>query len=200
MSTSEAPVRRPITQAERRAATRGALLDATITCLVEYGYTRTTTGRIAEAAGVSRGAQLRYFRSRADMVTAAVARLATRRVESFADSIGSGPTSPEACIDALWDGHQGPLFDATLELWVASRTDPELRELLVGVERDVATAIFTAARTSLPDSSGRHGFAEDMVHVLATMRGLALLGNDDGPRSLVDQWPRIRAQLADLLA
>ena len=202
MPTSEVSVRRPSTQAERRAATRAALLDATITCLVEHGYTKTTTGRIAEAAGVSRGAQLRYFSNRADLVTAAVARLAKRRVESFAETIGSGPTSPEACIDALWEGHQGPLFDATLELWVASRTDPELRECLIGVERDVAAAIFTAARTSRPDSSRRDGFAEDMVHVLATMRGLALLqlNAGTGPHPLTDQWPRIRTQLAALLA
>jgi AcrR family transcriptional regulator len=202
MQTSEVASRRPSTQAERRAATRVALLDATITCLVEHGYTRTTTGRIAEAAGVSRGAQLRYFRNRADMVTAAVSRLATLRVESFLESIGSGPTSAAASIDALWAGHQGPLFDATLELWVASRTDPELRESLVGVERDVAAAILTAARTSLPDSASREGFSEDMVHVLATMRGLALLrlSSGTGPRPLTDLWPRIRAQLIALLS
>lgn len=202
MTTSEVASRRPSTQAERRAATRAALLDATITCLVEHGYTRTTTGRIAEAAGVSRGAQLRYFRSRADMVTAAVSRLATLRVESFIESIGSGPTSAAASIDALWEGHQGPLFDATLELWVASRTDPELRENLVGVEREVAAAILEAARTSLPDSASREGFTEDMVHVLATMRGLALLrlSSGAGPRPLTDLWPRIRTQLVTLLS
>ncbi|WP_332643116.1 TetR/AcrR family transcriptional regulator [Aeromicrobium sp.] len=202
MTTSEVASRRPSTQAERRAATRAALLDATITCLVEHGYTRTTTGRIAEAAGVSRGAQLRYFRNRADMVTAAVSRLATLRVESFIESIGSGPTSAEASIDALWEGHQGPLFDATLELWVAARTDPELRESLIGVERNVATAILAAARTSLPESSSRDGFSDDMIHVLATMRGLALLrlSSGTGPRPLTDLWPHIRAQLIALLS
>lgn len=151
---------------------------------------------------MSRGAQLRYFRSRADMVTAAVSRLATLRVESFIESIGSGPTSAAASIDALWEGHQGPLFDATLELWVASRTDPELRENLVGVEREVAAAILEAARTSLPDSASREGFTEDMVHVLATMRGLALLrlSSGAGPRPLTDLWPRIRTQLVTLLS
>lgn len=202
MPTSDVALRRPSTQAERRATTRAALLDATITCLVEHGYTRTTTGRIAEAAGVSRGAQLRYFRNRADMVTAAVSRLATLRVGSFIETIGSGPTSAEASIDALWEGHQGPLFDATLELWVASRTDPVLRESLVRVERNVAAEILAAARTSLPESSSRAGFTEDMVHVLATMRGLALLrlSSGTGPRALTDLWPRIREQLITLLS
>lgn len=202
MPTSDVAVRRPTTQAERRAATRAALLDATIDCLVEHGYTRTTTGRIAEAAGVSRGAQLRYFSNRADLVTAAVARLATRQVESFTETIGSGPTSTEACIDALWEGHRGPLFDATLELWVASRTDSALRKSLIGLERDVAAAILAAARTSLPDSAGREGFSEDMIQVLATMRGLALLrlSSGAGPRPSTEMWPRIRQQLIALLS
>ena len=35
-------------QAERSAATREALLDATIDCLIEEGYASTTTARVAE--------------------------------------------------------------------------------------------------------------------------------------------------------
>ena len=38
-------------QAERSAATREALLDATLECLVEDGYANTTTARVAERAG-----------------------------------------------------------------------------------------------------------------------------------------------------
>jgi AcrR family transcriptional regulator len=51
-------------QAERSAATRDALLDATIVCLVEDGYANTTTSRVAERAGVSRGAHLHHFQTR----------------------------------------------------------------------------------------------------------------------------------------
>src|SRR4051812_2986043 len=115
--------RRRSTQAERRAETRAALLDATIECLVTYGYAKTTTGRIAELAGVSRGAQLPYFRSRAEIVTAAVSHLAEKRISAFATRFGDGESTLEECLDALWDEHHGPLFDAALELWVASRTD-----------------------------------------------------------------------------
>ena len=63
MATAKLPVRRRRTQAERREETRTALLDATIECLVEFGYAKTTTGRIADLAGVSRGAQIPYFRT-----------------------------------------------------------------------------------------------------------------------------------------
>ena len=192
----------PIAQAERRAGTRAALLDATVQCLVEYGYARTTTGRIAELAGVSRGAQLRYFPSRADLVTAAVRHLAQRRAASFTERLGRGPASAEECIDALWDGHQAPLFEAALELWVAARTDAELRRHLVTVERDVAATIFGAAEAALGELAHRDGFTDDLLHILAAMRGLALLQVSHGANSrlLATQWPHLRAQLVTLLS
>ncbi|MBY0440657.1 MAG: TetR family transcriptional regulator, partial [Mycobacteriaceae bacterium] len=43
------------TQAERSAATRIRLLDATVDCLATYGYAGTTTPRVAELAGLTRG-------------------------------------------------------------------------------------------------------------------------------------------------
>ncbi|MGA8126368.1 MAG: helix-turn-helix domain-containing protein, partial [Mycobacterium sp.] len=61
---TERRVRR--TQAERSAAMRTRLLDATIECLVSYGYAGTTTPRVAERAGVTRGAQIHHFRSKED--------------------------------------------------------------------------------------------------------------------------------------
>ena len=56
------------TQAERSAATRKVLLDAAVNCLFENGYGATTTLMVAEAAGVSRGAMLHQFPSKADLM------------------------------------------------------------------------------------------------------------------------------------
>src|SRR5438309_628978 len=66
------------TQAERRAATRTALLDATIACLVEDGYAGTTTRRIAERAGLTPGAQQHHFATKIQLVTEALRHLADR--------------------------------------------------------------------------------------------------------------------------
>src|SRR2546430_17226831 len=63
------------TQEERSASTRARLLDATIFCLSELGYGRTTTTEIAERAGVSRAAQLHHFPTKAELVTTAVYHL-----------------------------------------------------------------------------------------------------------------------------
>jgi AcrR family transcriptional regulator len=199
--TPRAPPRGEGIQARRRAETRAALLDATIECLVTYGFAKTTTGRIADIAGLSRGAQLPYFRSRADLVTAAVAHLAEQRIAAFAARIDTESPTIEDCLDALWEGHQPPMFDATLELWVASRTEPKLREQLLRLERDVASAIFQNAVSALGDVARRPGYAEDLTYTLATIRGLALLqlSNGASSRMLAKHWQHARGQLLQLL-
>src|SRR5439155_19309262 len=64
------------TQEERSAATREALMDATIDCLVDYGYAGTTTTRVAARARLSRGAQMHHFQRKAPLVVAAPLHLA----------------------------------------------------------------------------------------------------------------------------
>ncbi len=189
------------TQAERREETRAALLDATIECLVTYGYAQTTTGRIAELAGVSRGAQTPYFRTRAEMVGAAVARLADERVRAVHDRFAEGPVSVADALDALWEEHQGPVFNATLELWVASRTDAELARMLHRVEREVGERIGAEAVQALGDLARRPGFGEDLVFALAAIRGLALLGISNGGSgaALTAHWRETRARLLRIL-
>src|SRR3954464_15263723 len=81
-------------QAERSAATREALLDATLACLVEDGYARTTTARVAERAGVSRGAHLHHFQTRDALLAAAADHLTAKRgahLLAAADGLPEGP-------------------------------------------------------------------------------------------------------------
>jgi AcrR family transcriptional regulator len=193
--------RRGTPQAERRAQTRAALLDATIESLVTHGYARTTTGRIAELAGVSRGAQLSYFASRSELLIAAVAHLSEKRIAEFTARVGARSPSLEECLDALWAGVQAPLFDAALELWVAARTDPELRTAMLRFEREIGGAIFAAAESALGDAARRPGFGEDLLHALAVVRGVALLQVTTGasPRTIERQWAHAREQLLQLL-
>jgi AcrR family transcriptional regulator len=198
--SSERP--RPRTQAERRAETRGALLDATIESLITYGYAGTTTGRIAELAGVSRGAQTPYFRSRAELVAAAVTHLAELRIADAHERFSGKEVTLEEGLDAIWEEVQGEVFDASLELWVASRTDPELRRNMIKVERDVALAIGKEAQSALGAVTERPGFDDDLVFALATIRGLALLRISHGvsSKSLADRWLQARKYLVEILS
>ena len=68
---------------KRSVATRAALLDAAIECLVKRGYAATTTIETARRAGVSRGAELHHFPSKAELLTTAVDHLFDRRRAEF---------------------------------------------------------------------------------------------------------------------
>src|SRR3954465_5610936 len=119
-------VRSGRTQEERSAAMRSRLLDATIDCLVPPGYAGTPTTRVAERAGVTRGAQVHHFPTKTDLVTAAVRHLATRRAEAASAYLDRLADSTDP-LDVLWEIHQGPVFAASTELLLAARTDPSLR-------------------------------------------------------------------------
>ena len=74
--TGDAVKRERVPQAERRRITRGKLLDATIESLIDRGYARTTTVEVGERTGLSRGTQLHYFPSKADLLVSAIEHLA----------------------------------------------------------------------------------------------------------------------------
>jgi len=146
------------TQAQRSATTQQALLDATIRCLVEEGYANTTTARVAELAGVSRGAHLHHFQTRSALVAAAVEHLRVRRAEELmaaADALPSGPERVTQALDLLWRSYTSPLFQGALDLWSAGRTDAELRGHLVKIERDFDRQTMELARRLFPQAAER---------------------------------------------
>ncbi|WP_344651048.1 TetR/AcrR family transcriptional regulator [Cryptosporangium japonicum] len=137
--TDTQPARR--TQADRSAATKSRLLDATIASLVEDGYNGTTTTVVAQRAGVSRGAQLHHYGTKEKLVAAAVAHLAEQRAAVVRDQIallGDATDTLRRTLDLLADFLSGPLYAATIELWVAARSDVALREMLIPVEAQLA--------------------------------------------------------------
>lgn len=199
-ATSPTPSRR--SQAERSASTRQALLDATIACLVEDGYANTTTSRVAERAGVSRGAHLHHFQTRQALVAAAMEHLARRRGERLlaeAQRLPSGRERLAKGLDLLWSGYASPLYQAALDLWTHARTDPELRERLAPVERDLDRQTLRLSRTLFGELSERPGFDGLLEMAAATMRGLALLDtlHPGGGRN-ERQWPYCRARLVEM--
>ena len=191
------------TQAQRSATTREALLDATIACLVEEGYVGTTTSRVAERAGVSRGAHLHHFQTRNALVTAAVRRLSDRRHSqqlANADDLPPGREGVLAGLDVLWAGYASPLFQGAMSLWAHARTDAELREHLEDVERGFDRQTIAIARRLFPEAAGREDFTRLIEMAVATMRGLALLDTlHPGSTRHERQWRFSRERLADLL-
>src|SRR4051794_34821768 len=202
MTTGSTPKQRR-TQAQRSATTRAALLDATIASLVEVGYANTTTTGIAERAGVSRGAQMHHFPAKSDLVAHAVEHLAEKRIgllRSAIECLEVGETRIASALDLLWDSHHGPLFRATLELWVAARTDGDLREKLVPVERRVVAWLYDISRALFGEElAARRGFERALGLALTVIQGLALVETHQLPPREIDVvWSHYRDELAEM--
>jgi len=189
---SEEPEPRPRrSQAERSAATRALVLDATIESLVEVGYARTTTQEVNRRAGISRGALLHHFPTRESLVVAAVAHL----VEARMTELLSRPRTGDEDIEILLEAFSGPLFDAALELWVAARTEPVLRAAMVPLEQKVSDAIATGALELFGDL-----YTPEQIALSAELaRGIAVSSILRGPAANRDFIARLLPVWKDLL-
>jgi AcrR family transcriptional regulator len=167
------------TQAERSAAMRLRLLEATVDSLVTHGYAGTTTQRVAELAGVTRGAQIHHFRAKLDLVIAAIEHLAQQRAQSVIREIGRIRDSSDragAVLDMLWEAHQGPFFVATLELWIAARTDAELARQIRRVEPVVNGAVLAAIGQLVPEQAEHKDLRNAAYTAMDALRGILVAG------------------------
>lgn len=119
----------------KSARSREAIVDGIIRCLIQYGYSETTTARIVAEAGVSRGALTHHFPVKEDGIVAATNKI-------LAPTIGdlkpltipeeqAGPDRDTAIVKAelrrLWRGLcSTPHSLALIEILVAVRTDHAL--------------------------------------------------------------------------
>ena len=123
---------------QQRLATRQRILRAAVESFQALGYAATTTLEVQRRAGVSRGALLHHFPTRPQLVAAAIAELVRM----------NGAASREALAEAAADLDpvdrarralslmvSRPAFGIEMELWMAARSDAELRSHLRDAER-----------------------------------------------------------------
>ena len=167
------PAPSPVQQ--RAWDTRTRILEAAVTCLAEEGYTASTTSRIQARAGVSRGSLLHQFPAKDDLLVAAVQHLAAARTTDLDGQPERTVGDVDASVQALWDTLHGPLFSATLELWVAAKSNPGLAAVLAPRERELGRAIRAAVADMFgAELAARPGFDELVSVLLTGMRGAAL--------------------------
>ena len=173
---------------------RRRLLEATVECLVELGWAGTTTTVVSERAGVSRGAQLHHFPSKQDLVVAAVEHLSERRRD---DMVAAAADLPEegrtrAVLDVLAAQFVSPVFFAALELWVAARTDAELRAAVGPLERRIGreTHAYALELFGVDESRGDNRALVQATLDLLRGFGLAASLSDDSKRrdAVLDAW------------
>lgn len=194
-------------RSERSADSRQLILDATLKCLFEQGYARTTTLTIQARAGVSRGRLLHHFPSRDELLVAACQHLANNHlaemeswIASSMDQAGSTVDRLERATDTLWSTFRQPYFWGAIELWTAARTDPGLRETLLPEERRLGAAIrrvidvlFGPGVTDHP----RYPMVRELL--FTSMRGVAMTYSFDHRDAQLDPHRPLWRETARLL-
>lgn len=116
---------------DRSASTRKQILEATVTCLDQGGYGAVTNIRVADAAGVSRGAMMHHFPTRQDLILATVEFAYDKLRQYRADEIAKVPPGLDryrAIMDLSMITQRMPEGMALNEVRIGSRSDPEIRD------------------------------------------------------------------------
>jgi AcrR family transcriptional regulator len=190
--TAAPPVR--ISQRQRRQTAERKLLDATVSILVERGYTATTTLEVQKQAGVSRGVLLHYFGSRGELISAAARHLYATKVGEVRLRAAEA-SDGEDWVSLLWQVISGPLGGASLELLIAARHDPEMRDYLKPLEREFGRANFDLCRALLGEQrAANERFTEFCMVVINSMLGAAASRPGRGSteeKRLLEVWRRM---------
>ncbi|HET6166651.1 MAG TPA: TetR/AcrR family transcriptional regulator [Marmoricola sp.] len=192
MTTTRVP------QEERTRAMRQRLLDATFQCLVERGWSGTSTTLVSERAGVSRGAQLHHFPTKNDLVLAAVEHIATVRRDELAEAAAALPRGKHRTrevLELLGEHFTAGAFSAALELWVAARNDPQLLAAVEPFERLTGRETHRLTVEMLDVDESKPGARELVQATLDLIRGLGLantISDDQARRTrILDRWAEV---------
>lgn len=131
------------------------LIDATIEAIGEAGYQRATVQEICGRAGLSAGAMFRQFDGRLDLVVAASQEIVERQLSAFRAMIthlDSGQSSLESSLIFLQQAQSSNLTHALREVYMAARSDTELRERITPtVENYYASIVSEIERSAVLD-------------------------------------------------
>lgn len=165
------------TQAERREATRTALIDAAITCIHERGYHSTSTQLVAKLAGVTRGAVTHHFPTKTELMEAVVREVYARDLERYrAMFIAAGREGFFDLPEMGWQVVGTPSGVAVTEILLATRSDPELAEhlrlLQLGIERSARARLGEWLRLAGHQPGPKFNALHRLL--VAAVRGLAI--------------------------
>ncbi len=172
------------TQAERRDATIGLLLDATVECLATRGYTRTTAAAVCAVAGLSQGALFRHFPTRQALLVTTAERVALRNVAAFRALVEERVETVEevaAVLVHLRAVVLSPANQTWRELLVAARSDEHLRVALHPARLSFQEQMLEAATALWGERLPPDDLAAVLSIVINMLDGLAFSALDPDP-------------------
>lgn len=168
----------PTPKQARAVETRDRLVRSVVEILGEDGLGGVKTAAVAKRAGVSQGALFRHFPTKAELLEAALVRLLDdlflRFTAAFV-SAGQGDDLLRDGLRELWVVYTDPTLYGAFELFLAARTDPELRARTGPVLAAHAQRELDIARLIFPDAAATHPrFDAVVISLLSTLQGMAL--------------------------
>ncbi|VEB44511.1 transcriptional regulator BetI [Chromobacterium violaceum] len=192
------------TQQSRRESTIGKLVEAAIECLMESGYHGTSVQLICGRAGVSQGALFRHFATKNELMQPVGRKVVDDIFESalaLAAQLPPGMSEEERIIALMKALVMSPRHIVLLELLMAARTTPDLRDIFLGSSSTYFRDRFVAMMASLfPRYAISTGFFATLLTMMTTMHGMALYRtlaeHPEGDR-MREQWllSALRAEL-----
>ena len=165
-----------LTQEQRSARSRKALLKSAITCISDLGCEQATVEVIARNAGLSRGAVQHHFGSRKEILAAVV--------DDFGTSLSTAHKIPpdlpldarlDKAIDLTWERLKTPHFLAVIHIWLSLKHRPGMRPAIARKVKQIEVQLDTEWQDLFVNSdveAPRVSATRRLV--LATLRGLAL--------------------------
>jgi AcrR family transcriptional regulator len=191
---SIAPTRRTTAPRKRGDDTRAKIIDETVRCIVEEGFTAATAKHVAERAGVTWGVIQYHFGDRNGLLMAVVDDGVARLIDTLSSAdVSELPLREriEVVVDTAWSCYSSPTSMAAFEILRATRGGPgesSRRHLL-----EMNSAINQLGRLITEDPSNA-GVAEV---IWAALRGVVLAEMIMG--TPID-WSQERRALIDMVA
>ena len=195
---SDSPSR---TQAERRAVTRRALLDAAIDLLMNKGLGASSLAAVARHAGMTTGAVQHHFKTKAALMRAVISeRLFDRSVLAEQTDLTDASLEERsaALVAQQWQFYGNPKYIAIWDIILGARADSDVREEILSWQQSGVRALeteisklFSAENLNLQQVQSIQYFMN------AHLRGLALLRTVENDDDIISQQ---LALLSSLLA
>ncbi|HEX4492993.1 MAG TPA: TetR/AcrR family transcriptional regulator [Acidimicrobiia bacterium] len=115
--------------ADTAAATRAMVIDATIDCILEEGFYRASSNRIAERAGVTWGVIQYHFGTRESLLLATFQQGMLELIDTLDSAVITGDTFEarlESLADVIWRFYRQPRFVAYEQLTLNLLRDPSI--------------------------------------------------------------------------
>jgi AcrR family transcriptional regulator len=192
------------TRDRQRAATRQAIIDATIECLMQDGYVALTTRRVAERVGIAQSTVMHHFETREALLVEAVIHAALGLAEQALERIDLAalrtPAHREAVLDEAWAEFTAPQALAAAQLWAAVWGEPELAPVLRQLEERLTAIIIGTASALFPELTENPRLPALLDAAVSLIRGLVLAIPVWGHEAVTARWLQIKPIFLDSMA